>query len=204
MPPLGGVSAAGRSTTTTTTCTRRIATTTTRRTRTTTSGFASPKPLNAEVGRVEDRPDLRGWIKLTQPCRAQGLPDRPACPRSARAGKEKGPAVVSSRKAKGAAGPPSFHGRDFPEHCIRLTCYDRGKVNASRRLLVHDAAPFGAIDFPDSTVHAAASIESAPSLTPTRTVAPSAMFPAISSRPTRVSSSRCRNRFSGLAPNTGS
>lgn len=124
---------AGRSTTTTTTCTRRIATTTTRRTRTTTSGFVSPKPLNpclaawriqGSAGGASLRPDPRGSYKLTRPCRAQGPPGCPACPSEAprsldgagasRAGEEEGPAVVSSRKAKGAAGPLVLENNTLP------------------------------------------------------------------------------------------
>ena len=63
---------------------------------------------------IENRPDLCGWVKLTPPCRAQGLPDRPACPRFSWAGEEEAPAVVSSRKVKGAAAPLPFRRQDPP------------------------------------------------------------------------------------------
>ena len=67
---------------------------------------------------------ISAWVafKLTQPCRAQELPDCPACSPLGWAGEEEGPAVVSSRNVKGAAGPFIPRAR-VSKHCRRLTSY---------------------------------------------------------------------------------
>jgi hypothetical protein len=76
----------------------------------------NPTNENNNIGfRVAEAPESQvaqtcgqihtGGTKPVRPCRAQGPPGRPACPPTTRAGEEEGPAVASSRKAKGAAGP---------------------------------------------------------------------------------------------------
>ena len=110
-----GACGAVRSTTTRTTCSPRTGTTTIRRTRTTISDSAWQAPETGWTRDKEPRPESARfpWVsKLMGPCRAQGLPDRPACPpfKAGRQRRRLAPRRVASPKV---AAKPFY--RSLPE-----------------------------------------------------------------------------------------